>query len=73
MRSICCPPRHTTVGFYPWGFVDGESCVGRFVAMVDDSEYEELMALKATMPKTKFGDGCNPAHVEQINELTRRF
>jgi arylformamidase len=65
--------RRTTIGFLPWRFVDGESCIGRCVAFVDDEEYEELMALKADMPKTKFGDGYNPAHVEQINELTRRF
>jgi arylformamidase len=65
--------RRTTIGFFPWRFVDGESSIGRCVAMVDDDEYEELMARKAEMPKTKFGDWYDPAHVEQINELTRRF
>ena len=63
--------RRTTVGFFPWRFVDGESCIGRCVAMVDDDEYEELMSRKAGMPKTKFGDAYDPAHVEQINGLTR--
>ena len=28
--------------------------------MVDDAEYEELMAKKAAMPKTKFGDAIRP-------------
>jgi hypothetical protein len=63
--------RRTTVGFFPWRFVDGESSIGRCVAMVDDDEYEELMSRKAGMPKTKFGDAYDPAHVEQINGLTR--
>jgi arylformamidase len=61
------------VGFFPWRFVDGESSIGRCVAMVDDDEYEELMARKAGMPKTKFGDAYDPAHVENIKRLTKRF
>ena len=65
--------RRITVGFFPWRFVDGESSIGRCVAMVDDDEYEELMARKAEMPKTRFGDACNPAHVEQINNLSRYY
>jgi arylformamidase len=64
--------RRATIGFFPWRFVDGESCIGRCVAMVDDAEYEELMARKAGMPKTKFGDGYDPEHVERIEGLTRR-
>jgi arylformamidase len=64
--------RRTTIGFFPWRFVDGESCIGRCVAMVDDAEYEELMAQKAALPRTRFGDGYNPEHVEHINGLTRR-
>jgi hypothetical protein len=31
------------------------------------------MTLKAGMPKTRFGDGYNPSHVESIERLTRRF
>jgi arylformamidase len=64
--------RRTTIGFFPWRFVDGESCIGRCVAVVDD-EYEALVARKAEMPQTKFGDGYNPEHVESIQRLTRRF
>jgi len=41
--------------------------------MVDDAEYEELMARKAGLPKTRFGDGYEPEHVESIERLTRRF
>jgi kynurenine formamidase len=64
--------RRTTIGFFPWRFVDGESSIGRCVAFVDDDEYEELLAQYADLPKTKHGDRYNPAHVEQIHELTRR-
>ena len=48
------------VGFFPWRFVDGESCIGRCVAMVDDKEYDQLMEKKSKMRKTRFGDaiGC---------------
>ena len=65
--------RRATIGFFPWRFVDGESCIGRCVAFVDDEEYEELMARKAGLPKTRFGDGYDPKHVEHINRLTKRY
>ncbi len=45
-----------TVGCFPWRFVDGESCISRIVAMVEDSRYEELMKKKAKAKLTKFGD-----------------
>jgi arylformamidase len=60
-----------TVGFFPWRFVDGEASIGRAVAMLDDKQYEDAMALKASLPKTRFGDAYNPAHVESLNKLTR--
>jgi arylformamidase len=52
--------RRTTVGFFPWRFVDGEACIGRCVAIVDDQEYDRLMDKKSKMRKTRFGDaiGC---------------
>jgi hypothetical protein len=65
--------RRATIGFFPWRFVDGESSISRCAAMVAVDEYEELMARKAGMPKTKFGDGYEPEHVESIQRLTRRF
>jgi hypothetical protein len=39
---------------------------------VDDAEYESLMAKKAALPKTKFGDAFDPAHVESINQLSKQ-
>ena len=63
--------RRVKVGFFPWRFVDGESSIGRAVAFVEDDEYEELMAKKAGMAKTKFGDAFEPKHVESINKLSK--
>ena len=60
--------RRVKVGFFPWRFVEGESSIGRCVAFVEDDEYEELMAKKAAMPKTKFGDAYDPKHVENLNK-----
>ncbi len=39
--------------------------------MVDDERYEALMAKKAALPKTKFGDANDTAHVESINKLSQ--
>ncbi len=64
--------RRVLLGFFPWRFVDGESSIGRCVAMLNDKEYEELQKVKEKLPKTKFGDAFNPAHVEQIEELTKK-
>jgi hypothetical protein len=61
------------IGFFPWRFVDGEASIGRCVAFVDDDRYEQLMAKKAGLPKTRFGDASNPAHVEQLNKLSKKF
>jgi arylformamidase len=63
--------RRVKVGFFPWRFVDGESSIGRAVAFVEDDEYEQLMAKKASMAKTKFGDAFEPKHVESINKLSK--
>jgi arylformamidase len=65
--------RRTTIGFFPWRFVDGESCIGRCVAFVDDDEYENLMSRKDELPQSRFGDCYDPQHVDSINHLTRRF
>jgi len=62
--------RRVQVGFFPWRFVGGESCIGRAVAFVDDKEYEDLMNKKASMPKSKYGDAYDPAHVESLNKIT---
>jgi kynurenine formamidase len=62
--------RRVTIGFFPWRFVDGESSIGRCVAMVEDAEYEALMKKKAGMPKTRFGDCYDEKHVQQLDKLT---
>jgi hypothetical protein len=62
--------RRVQIGFFPWRFVDGESSIGRCVAFVEDDEYEKLMAKKATMPKSKFGDCYEPKHFESLNKIT---
>lgn len=48
--------RRCTIGCFPWRLVDGESCIARIVAFVEDDVYEELMKVKATRKLTKFGD-----------------
>jgi len=62
--------RRVTVGFFPWRFVDGESSIGRCVAMVDDDEYDALMARRAGLPTTRFGDAYDPSHVDRIDALS---
>ena len=64
--------RRVTIGIFPWRFVDGESCISRCVAIVDDKEYAELMKKKAHMQKTKFGDAIDPAHMKSINKLSQK-
>ncbi len=63
--------RRVQVGFFPWRFVDGEASIGRCVAFVEDDEYDELMAKKASMKLTKHGDAINPAHVESLNKISK--
>jgi arylformamidase len=48
--------RRCTIGCFPWRFVDGESCIARIVAFVDDAEYDALMKEKAKRRLTRFGD-----------------
>ena len=64
--------RRVQIGFFPWRFVDGESCIGRCVAFLEDAEYEALRAQAAEWPRTRFGDAYNPEHVERINKLSGR-
>jgi kynurenine formamidase len=52
--------RRVNIACFPWRFVDGEASIARIVAYVEDDEYEALMAKKATMPKTRFGDAIGP-------------
>ncbi len=52
--------QRVTVGCFPWRFVDGKASIARVVASVEDRQYARLMAKKAKLPKTKWGDaiGC---------------
>ena len=63
--------RRVKVGFFPWRFVGGESSIGRACAFVEDDEYEVLMAKKAMLPKTKFGDAFDPSHVDRIDKFSK--
>jgi arylformamidase len=63
--------RRVPIGFFPWRFVDGESCIGRCVAILEDKDYAALMKKKADLPKTKFGDAYDPGHVESINKFSK--
>ncbi len=48
--------QRVTIGCFPWRFVDGESSIARIVAMVEDDQYDSLMAKKKKATLTKFGD-----------------
>ena len=48
--------QRVTIGCFPWRLVDGESCIARIVAFVDDERYDELMKVKAGCELTKHGD-----------------
>jgi kynurenine formamidase len=48
--------RRATIACFPWRLVEGESCISRIVAFVDDDEHAELMAKKEKAKLTKFGD-----------------
>ena len=52
--------RRVHIGCFPWRFVDGEASIARIVAYVSDAEYEELMARKESMNRTRFGDAIGP-------------
>jgi arylformamidase len=62
--------RRVMIGFFPWRFVGGESSIGRCVAFVDDTEHAALMKTKDALPKTTFGDGYDPTHVERIDRAS---
>jgi arylformamidase len=48
--------QRATIGCFPWRLVDGESCISRIVAFLDDARHAELMKVKAACRLTKFGD-----------------
>ena len=48
--------RRCVIGAFPWRLVDGESCICRIVAFVDEKEHAALMEKKQLAVLTKFGD-----------------
>ncbi len=56
--------RRAVIGAFPWRLVEGESCICRILAFVDDDVHADLMARKAECRLTRFGDVAgveNPA------------
>jgi kynurenine formamidase len=55
--------QRAVIGAFPWRLVDGESCICRILAFVDEERHAKLMRRKADCVLTKFGDiagGRNP-------------
>ena len=63
--------RRLTIGCFPWRFVDGESCISRIVAFVDDAEHRKLMRKKTRCKLTRFGDIAGAHHPELHSKRKR--
>jgi arylformamidase len=66
--------RRAVIGAFPWRLVDGESCICRILAFVDDAEHARLMAKKAKAKLTRFGDIAgvdNPTLHEEAHKARR--
>ena len=70
--STCCSNQRATIGCFPWRFVDGESCISRIVAFVDDDRHAALMAKKAKAALTKFGDIAGAANPKLHAEARKK-
>ena len=59
--------QRVTVGCFPWRFVDGEASIARVVAFVEDRQDAQLMARKAKLKRTRWGDaiGCRGPRASQ--------
>ena len=55
------------IGCFPWRLVDGESCIARICAFVDNAEHKKLMAKKKKCKLTKFGDIAG-AYAKKLHE-----
>ena len=64
--------RRVKIGCFPWRFVEGESCVSRIVAFVEDDEYDELMKAKAKCKLTKHGDVARAENQWLVDEANAR-
>ncbi len=66
--------RRAVIGAFPWRLVDGESCICRILAFVDDGEHARLMAKKAKAKLTRFGDVAgvdNPGLHQEARKAAR--
>jgi len=63
--------QRAVVGCFPWRFVEGESCIARIVAFVDEKRHADLMAKKKKAKLTKFGDIAG-AKNEWLHEAARK-
>ncbi len=67
--------RRAVIGCFPWRLVEGESCIARIVAFVDEKTHAELMKKKKKAKLTKHGDiagALNPWLHEEGRERKRR-
>lgn len=60
--------RRAVIGAFPWRLVDGESCICRILAFVEDKEHDELMKRKAQCKLTKFGDIAGSKNIKLHDE-----
>ena len=64
--------RRAVIGAFPWRLVDGESCICRILAFVDDEVHAQLMARKARAALTRFGDVAGIENPDLHDEARRR-
>ncbi len=60
------------IGCFPWRLVDGESCIARIVAFVEEDRYAKLMKKKGEMTHTRFGDATMAKQPEGCKTKKKR-
>jgi kynurenine formamidase len=65
--------QHAVIGCYPWRFVDGEACISRIVAHIDDDRYALLMEKKKKAVLTKYGDVAGAKNFWLSEEAKKQF
>ncbi|MDY0001062.1 MAG: cyclase family protein [Polyangia bacterium] len=64
--------QRAVIGAFPWRLVDGESCICRILAFVDNDRHIELMARKSECSLTKHGDVAGSMNPELHEEGRQR-
>ena len=64
--------QRAVIGAFPWRLVDGESCICRIVAFVDDDRHAALMAKKEKAAKTKWDDVAGAPNAWLHEEARKR-